>query len=577
MKRNLSKTLVMLVVITNLGGITSTSVLAATNNKSESIVISENKEKNLLPETVRGVQTATSGETNNEQEDNKATNAYKNGIYELNNTIEDTSETGKSMVRRVLKDKTNMEVKDGKNYLTLELNPQGMLDNYRILVDNSEVNYEKETLDNGLLKLKFEVPSLDSKVSMKLYVIPMSRDVQFTVAHDKENVKLVRDSKLNEGNKPSTDNSNTIEPNITNESTAKPSEEKSSNSETNNEQKDNKETNAYKNEIYELNNTIEDTSETGKSMVRRVLKDKTNMEVKDGKNYLTLELNPQGMLDNYRILVDNSEVNYEKETLDNGLLKLKFEVPSLDSKVSMKLYVIPMSRDVQFTVAHDKENVKLIRDSKLNEDNKPSTDNSNTIEPNITNESATKASEDKSSNSETSVLKADDKANEKAQEVVIKGKLYTVQNEVFHDRQIGREMARKYLEKISKIEEVDGKTYATITFNNSQFMKEFKIGVNGENANYEIVERNGDLLSLRFEIPNIDADVKVEMFVIPMNSNVQFGVKFLQGTLNFVKEYEVKKNGTLPYTGGMVSGGMMATAGSLMLTLGAFMNRRKRR
>lgn len=339
--------------------------------------------------------------------------------------------------------------------------------------------------------------------------------------------------------------------------------------------------NQYKDGVYEVKNSIEDTSETGKAMVRRVLKDTTNMDVRDGKNYLTLEVNPQGMLDNYRILVDDSEVNYEKETLDNGMLKLKFEIPSLDAKVSMKLYVIPMARDVEFTVAHDKESVKLISANKENEDNKPSADN-NSTKPNTTNPSTTKSSEDKTSNNELNVTEHNNKVNEKLEDAVVKGKLYTVQNEVSHEREVGREMARKYLEKTSKIEEIDGKMYATITFNNSQFMKEFKIDVNGEDVNYEIVERNGDLLSLRFEIPNIDSDVKVKMFVIPMNSNVEFGVKFLKNTLNLVKEYEVKKSelkqgGKLPYTGGLASGGLVTTLGSMLLGVGAFMSRRKRK
>lgn len=329
--------------------------------------------------------------------------------------------------------------------------------------------------------------------------------------------------------------------------------------------------------IYEIKNSIEDTSETGKSMVRRVLKDTSNMEIKDGKNYLTLELNPQGMLDNYRILVDGSQVNYEKEDLDNGLLKIKFEVPSLDSKVSMKLYVIPMARDVQFTVAHDKDSAKLISGNNENKDNKPVIDNSNDIKPNTT-----KPIENKTSNNGLNIAKVDSKATEKLEDEVIKGKLYSVQNTVSHDRQIGREMARKYLEKTSKIEEIDGNMYATITFNNSQFMKEFKIGVNGQDVNYEIVGRNGDLLSLRFAIPNIDANVKVRMFVIPMNSNVEFGVNFLKDTLNLEKEYEVKKSelkqgGKLPYTGGMASGGLVTALGSMLLAAGSFMSRRKRK
>ncbi|ATD56421.1 hypothetical protein BTM21_01055 [Clostridium chauvoei] len=236
-----------------------------------------------------------------------------------------------------------------------------------------------------------------------------------------------------------------------------------------------------------------------------------------------------------------------------------------------------MARDVQFTVAHDKDSAKLISGNNENKDNKPVIDNSNDIKPNTT-----KPIENKTSNNGLNIAKVDSKATEKLEDEVIKGKLYSVQNTVSHDRQIGREMARKYLEKTSKIEEIDGNMYATITFNNSQFMKEFKIGVNGQDVNYEIVGRNGDLLSLRFAIPNIDANVKVRMFVIPMNSNVEFGVNFLKDTLNLEKEYEVKKSelkqgGKLPYTGGMASGGLVTALGSMLLAAGSFMSRRKRK
>ena len=63
---------------------------------------------------------------------------------------------------------------------------------------------------------------------------------------------------------------------------------------------------------------------------------------------------------------------------------------------------------------------------------------------------------------------------------VTKGKLYSIQNSVTHESETGRTMARKYLNSTSKVEEIDGKYYVTLTFTGSEFMQNHEIYVNGK-------------------------------------------------------------------------------------------------
>ena len=136
-------------------------------------------------------------------------------------------------------------------------------------------------------------------------------------------------------------------------------------------------------------------------------------------------------------------------------------------------------------------------------------------------------------------------------------------------------MARKYTSSTTKIEEIDGKMYATLTFTGVDLMSNHKIYVNGSVVSHSITSKTSSSVSLRFAIPNVNADIKVQAYIIPMGSTVTYGVKLLESTLKFVKDFEIA-NGTLPQTGSLInSEAVMATGG--LLAMSGVLLRRKRK
>ena len=150
-----------------------------------------------------------------------------------------------------------------------------------------------------------------------------------------------------------------------------------------------------------------------------------------------------------------------------------------------------------------------------------------------------------------------------------------MKNEVLSDNATGKSMARKYLNSTTKIEEVNGKMYATLTFTGVDLMNNHKIYVNGSLVNHTITSKTSSAVSIRFAIPNVNADIKVQVHVVPMNSTVTFGVKLLKDTLTFVKDFTVE-NGSLPQTGSAFGSEMLLGFGGLLTASGALLRRKRK-
>ena len=118
-------------------------------------------------------------------------------------------------------------------------------------------------------------------------------------------------------------------------------------------------------------------------------------------------------------------------------------------------------------------------------------------------------------------------------------KEYTIKNEIISDSSVGRKMARKYLNETALIEEVDGVKYVTLRFSGMDLMNNIKIKVNNEDVEMELVDEDAtnNIKAYRFKIDNINDDIKVYAHIIPMNMDIDFGVKLLEDTLELVTEY----------------------------------------
>lgn len=492
------------------------------------------------------------------------------GSYTLKNTVQyvgqGNMETGNSMARKVLSDDSRIDISNGKNTVTLTFNSElyAFLKNFNVTVDGEKVEAEVNK-DNRTIK--FNIPDLNSDIVVSTLVSMMGKEVSFKTTLNYDTAKKLEDN-LEDNNKPGNEDNENIPGE--NENSGNQDNSGNTNSGSNgsaNEDKENEsegssgeivDANQLKNGIYNIKNDIsyigDGNQDVGNDMARKALSKNSKLEVKDDKKILTLKFNEEqfSFFKDFRITVNGKDVVATPNEADRTI---SFEIPSLDADIVVTAFVSVMGRDVSFKTILNKGTLELVSG-----EDKPAIEEENKSE---------ESNGTSSSNNENSANEGNSTVTENK---VTKGKLYTIENKVVHKSQTGVDMARKYLNKISDLEEIDGKTYLTLTFTGQEFMKDHKITVNGKDANYKVVSKNGDSIKLRFEIPNLDADIKVSLYVIPMGRNVEFNVELLKDTKKFVKDFTVS---SLPQTGSPIGGNSVALLGMAMMGASMFIRKRE--
>ena len=485
------------------------------------------------------------------------------GSYTLKNTVQyvgqGNMETGNSMARKVLSDDSRIDISNGKNTVTLTFNSElyAFLKNFNVTVDGEKVEAEVNK-DNRTIK--FNIPDLNSDIVVSTLVSMMGKEVSFKTTLNYDTAKKLEDN-LEDNNKPGNED---------NENSGNQDNSGNTNSGSNgsaNEDKENEsegssgeivDANQLKNGIYNIKNDVsyigDGNQDVGNDMARKALSKNSKLEVKDDKKILTLKFNEEqfSFFKDFRITVNGKDVVATPNEADRTI---SFEIPSLDADIVVTAFVSVMGRDVSFKTILNKGTLELVSG-----EDKPAIEEENKSEES----NGTSSSNNGSSANEGNSTVTENK--------VTKGKLYTIENKVVHKSQTGVDMARKYLNKISDLEEIDGKTYLTLTFTGQEFMKDHKISVNGKDANYKVVSKNGDSIKLRFEIPNLDADIKVSLYVIPMGRNVEFNVELLKDTKKFVKDFTLS---SLPQTGSPIGGNSVALLGMAMMGASMFIRKRE--
>ena len=461
----------------------------------------------------------------------------------LNTVLKHETQDKDSSANRYL-ESSKLKTVDGKKYIVLNFNSGSMFTAMKASISGKEVKTKFEYDEKSdIATVEFEISSLQDDMLLSFtYNTPMgsmthSARIQSEIAStgDKDDA-VVPPTTDKEEDKTDSDNSNT------------------DNGPTSNS--------TYKNGYYQLNNKVECDNAVGYQMVRNLLSETTNMEVKNGKTYVTLRMSSYSLMSNITMKVNNKSVNFTKNVIDKDTVELTVEVPNLNAKITMGMYVTAMGQTVSFGVTFDKDSLKFI-----------SSNEEPTI-PDSNNESINNSVTNNSTNDE-SIDTTNESINTTVENNLVKGKLYTIKNEVISDSATGKAMARKYLNSTTKIEEVDGKMYATLTFTGVDLMSNHKIYVNGSVVNHTITSKTSSSVSIRFAIPNVNADIKVQVFVVPMNSTVTFGVKLLEDTLTFVKDFEVE-NGSLPQTGSAFGSEMLLGLGGLLTASGALLRRKRK-
>lgn len=121
--------------------------------------------------------------------------------------------------------------------------------------------------------------------------------------------------------------------------------------------------------------------------------------------------------------------------------------------------------------------------------------------------------------------------------------IYEVKNDVYHDSDIGMSMARSYLNDTMQLKILGDETEYTIGFSGTEYMENFRILLDGNEGNAEVVEENKEngTIKLKVKVPNKDSELEAKIYVGPMERDVQFKVIPKFDTLTLVEKLEAPK------------------------------------
>ena len=504
--------------------------------------------------------------SSDKDEDQNQGNKLADGKYIIANKTLKSGGDSQSGIRNYIDANSIVTVKDGKVTVTMKYNKDGLetvKSTNSITIDGNEVAFVKN--EDG--SISFNVDSIDklyTRVKINLtYFNEGLPEVVFPGKLHTVDVDLLHEGELSEykENDSSTDSGNNGETNKpgNENNSGNAGNEDSNNGGSNTNDSNNNGSNSGTTEVqgtkvYVGKNTVTHENEIGLNMARKTLSEDVKVEEVNGKTYVTLTFTSMGstMMSNHKIYVNGNEVNTTK-TVNNEIVSLKFEVGSLKDSIKASAYVSMMGNNVEFGVNILEDTLKLITDGSANIGG-------------TTSDSATSGNTNNNASSGVS------NSNTNNEEIKItKGKLYSIQNSVTHENETGRSMARKYLNSTSKVEEIDGKYYVTLTFTGAAFMQNHEVYVNGKKVNVT-KSTSGDTTNVRFVLSSLSDSIKVKTFVVPMSRGVEFGVTLLEDTLTFIKEYTVE---TLPQTGAPIGAGAVAGLGLMLTTAGTVLVRKR--
>lgn len=509
-------------------------------------------------------------EEKNKNEEIK-TSEFKNKII-----MENESDKEKNLNRENLSETSHVEEKEGKIYVTLNFNEKIDDKNHlEILVNDKLVNHE--TIENQLNKentsIKFEVSSLQDKITIKKNITDLNKQTKYDIVLVKDSVNEESTNKEENINKPQ-NNTKPVDKNIQANENKQPNIEKSENQTS---QVKNIKSNTGK--LSSIENTVKASDSSLESLARESLGSTSYIEEIDGKTYVQLEfVNNISKDKELEVIVNNKSVDYNtlSKNLDSGKITIKYEVPNLDTESTVMCKIKNSNgetKDIEFKVSLKKDTLKYIKDiTATNINNVENSANNSTIK----NLNSTK--------------KTYDRGGQILQKPSTSGKLSSIKNEVITLSEEAEELASAQLNDITFIEEINGKTYAIFDLVDAvESESSVKIEVNNKQVSYEILSSHiaKGRMRIKFEIPNIYADIKVKSYMESKKKDIEYNVKLIKSTLKVESENSTQTNNNnnnnsstttkpkLPQTGIGFDGAMITGLGATMIVAGAALTKKK--
>lgn len=453
---------------------------------------------------------------------------FKNGEYKVKANVLKVDSDDISSAAKYIDNESDIIITDNGVKAIVNFNKRKLMTNIVVKINGKEVNYEirEEGNDNLYATIPLEDADNIIEVSSKINTGFMVMPVSFRIIFDTSTIPL---KDLINNNPPEDDNKNNSDDNTSNNKPENiPSNDKIEEPEKKPEMQEPSLPSQDANySIYKIQNEIMTSSSIGYTAARAAISTSSYVEKYDDNTYITLGISNLDVMNNIRVSVNNRNIAYEivRQNDSNYTMDIRFKVNSIKDDIKVNAYINAIGMDISFGIQLLENSMELISSS---ESSKPLASISS-VQPVPEFLGGETVNNEKINNKE---LSEDIKIEMKNYY-----KKYTIENEIISDSTIGRNMARKYIDKTCILDEIDGQYYLTIKISGSNSMGNIKVEVNNEEIEYEIVSKDNDgNMAIRFKINGIDDSIKMYMLISAVNKNVDFGIKLLKDTMVLIDE-----------------------------------------
>lgn len=453
---------------------------------------------------------------------------FKNGEYKVKVNVLKVDSDDISSAAKYIDNESDIIITDNGVKAIVNFNKRKLMTNIVVKINGKEVNYETREEGNDNLYATIPLEDADNiiEVSSKINTGFMVMPVSFRIIFDTSTIPL---KDLINNNPPEDDNKNNSDDNTSNNKPENiPSNDKIEEPEKKPEMQEPSLPSQDANySIYKIQNEIITSSSIGYTAARAAISTSSYVEKYDDNTYITLGISNLDVMNNIRVSVNNRNIAYEivRQNDSNYTMDIRFKVNSIKDDIKVNAYINAIGMDISFGIQLLENSMELISSS---ESSKPLASISS-VQPVPEFLGGETVNNEKINNKE---LSEDIKIEMKNYY-----KKYTIENEIISDSTIGRNMARKYIDKTCILDEIDGQYYLTIKISGSNSMGNIKVEVNNEEIEYEIVSKDNDgNMAIRFKINGIDDSIKMYMLISAVNKNVDFGIKLLKDTMVLIDE-----------------------------------------
>ncbi|RXM84423.1 NEAT domain-containing protein, partial [Clostridium tetani] len=352
--------------------------------------------------------------------------------------------------------------------------------------------------------LTFEVNGENSEVLLNMNIIPMG--------NTKVGFRIVNSNSIKSEEKPveKPEEKPTEKPDVKPEE--KPRKRGSSSSTSSG-------TSNSQNGVYRVDVKILRDKDNTPSMAGQYVKDVVDYEINDNKKYIVVTIDKSNWLKNIDVEVDGRSVKHsiiDEITNSDGekTSKIKFEVKDLDSKIKFSMNVEPMGNaKVSFRISPDKNSMKFTGKS------------STSKTKNMIRVDFTKPNIDISENG-----------------------LYSLKGKFLEENEDRDSIVAQHLSKNINYEVKNNKKHIIIPLKGrendwKENIKDISIAIDGKFIKYGIVTEKTDgdenISKIKFEVPNLDSKIDINMSIIPIgNKRVKGVFQPEKDTFKLLKKYE---------------------------------------